>query len=536
MGIRSGKKVQKSLDVERKKRQQLVKQIEEVKSRINEIKAKGIPNTEFEIMELRKKIKVLQSSVQNQKKQEDQTTKENFLVRAFEEKCKFDTSVLSEYSQKLAISYDTMKRINNVNISEVRKIIEEFVNTCVKTLSKELNIDISEIDFASLKLKELLTPQILEHAQEILKEQSISIRHSFENSHTLKDADKERIQQIENALEEERRRHITRFSETQSYVIKTVQYFNYITSLSNISQDLKIKFERLNEEIRETGLTIFGEKSIYVEEMRKNEIELSQFRAVRAVLEDYIACLTEEREKRKIVRQSLPVKQQEINSLRQKRIQKYDKVETLIQETNTLVNILPQKQEQVHMFLQDRIPPITEPFANVLETFGNIVETEYNTVSKIPLDYIIHTDYGEKRLLRKDLSIFAREELGGKLKKILDILEFPEHKAIDHVLTHATDMKQELTVLENERENLKELIEHMRAVEQGVDSSAIQQVIEENHELENAQNEHWTGLIDRTKMEIENFKEEAENVHNLSEVLLHNPVIQKIDWNSLLNN
>ncbi|EFC43824.1 predicted protein [Naegleria gruberi] len=358
----SGKKVQKSLDVERKKRQQLVKQIEEVKSRINEIKAKGIPNTEFEIMELRKKIKVLQSSVQNQKKQEDQTTKENFLVRAFEEKCKFDTSVLSEYSQKLAISYDTMKRINNVNISEVRKIIEEFVNTCVKTLSKELNIDISEIDFASLKIKELLTPQILEHAQEILKEQSISIRHSFENSHTLKDADKERIQQIENALEEERRRHITRFSETQS--------------LSNISQDLKIKFERLNEEIRETGLTIFGEKSIYVEEMRKNEIELSQFRAVRAVLEDYIACLTEEREKRKIVRQSLPVKQQEINSLRQKRIQKYDKVETLIQETNTLVNILPQKQEQVHMFLQDRIPPITEPFANVLETFGNIVETE----------------------------------------------------------------------------------------------------------------------------------------------------------------
>lgn len=308
-----------------------------------------------------------------------------------------------------------------------------------------------------------------------------------------------------------------------------------IFRLSKSTEEIRRSYEKQNESLSEMTRSIVGDKSVYIDELRRKEIELCQFRVVRIILEEYIASLTQEREEKKQIRQHLIQKQQDIHKLIEFRKAKYEKIQQLSHECDRMVRNYTKQQEYIQRLISEKIPRLSGPFTSIMEILGSIIENECNLVSKIPIDYLIHTECGEKRVLRKDLSIFVQDHLGTPLKELTKSLNFCDFKAIEYLLPHVMNTKKELTALENEKANMTELVSHMQSFEEQLGEDVTQQIIQDNNELEQTQKEHWLPLIKRTRQECEHFKSEVENVHTLSEVWLNNPVVKEIDWKEIIS-
>ncbi|KAG2388770.1 hypothetical protein C9374_000209 [Naegleria lovaniensis] len=454
---------------------------------------------EDEIETLRRKIKELQQSLDKKRKERQKESQENYLMKAFDEQCKHNISIINEYNSRLNSNCTNLRNLKSVNINQIRKVMEDRLNKSFNLFKKNPTMGFQEMDFNNLQFDtEYLNnvPQFLDFICDIYKENLINLRHFSENVMTNQKAGKERVMEVEKLLELERRNHIYRFTETES--------------LSKSAEEIRRTYEKQNESLSEMTRSMLGTK-------------------------EYIASLTQDREEKKLIRQHMIQKQQDIHKLKEFRKAKYEKIQQLFSECDRIVRNYTKQKEYIKRFITEKIPPLAEPFASIMETLGNIMENECNLACKIPLDYLIHTECGEKRVLRKDLSIFVQDELGTALKELTKSLHFSEYKAIEYLLPHVMNMKKELTSLENEKANMTELITHMQAFEQQLGEDVVQQIIEDNTELEQTQKEHWLPLIERTRQECEEFKSEAENVHTLSEVWLNNPVVKEIDWKEIIS-
>jgi len=215
MLCRSGPKVQKTLEVERKKRQRLLKEIENIKSKISDIKQKELPNTEYEIDSLRERIKELQTTFHNMKLEKERESQETLLLKAFEERCNQQNEILNEYNNRVSSITKQMSTLKTVNIGHVRKLLEDRLRTYLGS-SDEME------DEEDDKISPLLgnVSQFLGIISEITKEHTISLKQSVDDIrlHRVQDLEKERSMEVDRLLDMERRKHITRFSEAERYV------------------------------------------------------------------------------------------------------------------------------------------------------------------------------------------------------------------------------------------------------------------------------------------------------------------------------
>lgn len=213
-------KVQQALEEERKKKEQLIREIENVKSRINEIKSNKLPSMEDEIETLRRKIKELQNSLDKKRKERQKESQENYLMKAFDEQCKHNISIINEYNSRLNENCTNMRNVKSVNMTQLRKVMEERLNKSFNLFKKNPTMGLQEIDLSNLQLDvEYLhnIPQFLDFMSDINKENIINVHHLAEKVIMMNQrTGKERLMEVERLLEMERRKHITRFTETES--------------------------------------------------------------------------------------------------------------------------------------------------------------------------------------------------------------------------------------------------------------------------------------------------------------------------------
>ncbi|KAL9657431.1 hypothetical protein ABK040_016701 [Willaertia magna] len=504
----NGSKVQNDLEKEKKKRETLLKEIEKKKQRIQELKNKQIPTIENEIKNLRNSN--YQSQINNKKQLNENNfqLKQFILFRGFDEKCRFEINLLNEYFQRINLISHQLLNKRNCNANQIRKIFEEKSNVI---LQKELinekeilldnnrsilknNQNLESNNFGNV-VYGVVPIQWIESLIEISREHGIVMKQMIDDLFNKKNKLEEKnIIGIEQLLEVERRKHIAKYLESEQ-INKMV-----------ISQ--KQQVEIIKGEISNLLKGNNVEKNNLIIQLMESEMTLSEVRASRLILEEYIASLTQEREEKRKIKQGLLSKQHEIQILKEKRKYKSKRISEYNESSDKILKGLQKQQEQVIDFVKERMEYIQQLLPNLTINLSNIFELELSYVTKIPRDYLYSINIMDNnnkkinRIMLKDLSINQLDDYTEDVKSLIDNINFPNYKAPEYLLTHLKDLKQEAQTKLNEREIQYDLLMNIKQIESQMDDSIVGGTIDLNSQLEHTQQNEWLSTIQQTLAEL----------------------------------